>query len=93
VPEIPAWGWYTVVATLATTVATLAGLYKKARDREVAAERSKVALIEKVGDQTSKLLERAIEAFTLNKAGNEQLAAKLQELTQEVRRASEKTRP
>jgi hypothetical protein len=98
-PTIPTWGWYTVVGVLASTVATLGGLYKKARDREVAAEKSKVELIEKVGDKTSILLERAIEAFTLNKTGNEQLSARLQEmadvlreLKEEVRRVGEKVR-
>lgn len=96
--EIPSWGWVTIVAVLGSSVATLGGLYKQARDREVAANASKVELLERIGEKTNELLERAIEAFTLNKTGNEQIAAKLNEFThelrelkQEVRRASEKT--
>jgi hypothetical protein len=94
--SIPVW-WWVIIAAMGSVIATLAGLYKKARDREVEAEKSKVALIQQVGDKTSDLLERAIEAFTLNKTGNEQLTGKLHELTnglkdlrQEVRRVGEK---
>lgn len=96
--EIPAWGWMTIVAVLASSVATLGGLYKQARDREVAATLSKVELLERVSEKTDDLLERAIEAFTHNKTSNEQIAAKLSEFTHElrelkaeVRRAGEKT--
>lgn len=95
--DVPTWGWVTAVSVLASTVATLAGFYKKARDEQVSAEQSKAVLVEKVGDKTSLLLERAIEAFTLTKTGNEvvanritQLIDEIQDLKQEVRRVGEK---
>jgi hypothetical protein len=84
-PPVPLWGWITIVTTLAGTVGTLGGLYKKARDREVEAERSKVELVQNLTKQTSSLLERAIEAFTTNKLGTEQVVEKLKEVLQEQR--------
>lgn len=92
-PEaIPGWGWVTIVSVLASTVAALGGLYKKARDKEVEAVASKVVLAQKVGDKTSELLERAIEAFTLNKTGNDQLVSKLNELAGEIRELRQEVR-
>lgn len=100
---LPPFGWIAIVTTLATTVASLGALYKGARDREVEvtkklaeAEASKVALVEKIGQRTSDLLERAIEAFNTNKNNNDLLAARLTEqieaisdLESEIRRSGE----
>ena len=91
-PAVPTWGWITICSALAAAVVTLSSLYKGARDREVAAEQSKVALAQSIGDRTSALLERAIEAFTLNKTGNEQLSAKLTELADELRELKQEVR-
>lgn len=98
-PLIPGWGWGTIVATLAGAVATLATLYKRARDAEVAAVQSKVDLAMRVGKSTEDLLERAIKAFTISESANDRLVDALQsakdeisELRQEVRRLNEKER-
>ena len=103
-PAVPTWGWITVVSVLGSTVGTIGALYKKARDKEVKAiqlvattEASKVTLVQDVGREVSNLLERAIKAFTLNEANNEQVVRKfdellgqIKELKEEVRRVGEK---
>lgn len=98
-PAVPTWGWITIVFVLASVVATLAGLYKSARDREVAANAEKVTLVQENNVRVAALLERAVEAFTLNRTGNDQIADKLEELNssmrdlkEEVRRLGEKSR-
>jgi len=70
---------------------------KEAGEAVARAEKEKVELVQEVQDKTVDLLERAIEAFTINKTGTDQLVEKhtqvvqmLSEVRDEVRRVGEK---
>lgn len=82
---VPVWGWVSIVGGLVTAVVTLAGFYAKARDREVAAVANNSLFMKESMRETSALLERAIEAFGTQKAGNDMTAARLQTLADVIR--------
>jgi hypothetical protein len=91
-PPIPTWGWITIVAALAGTVATLGGLYKGAKNETIKAKDETIGRADAERERTKEtnekltaLLERAIEAFNSSKVSAEQLSEKHDLLISELK--------